>query len=109
MASEYTRTAARSLRHDRVTETPMNDSNFDPKNPNSAGVKGGMDRYLSPPAKEASKLPTSAIDGKAELDAPEDNDRSHEALPADEAARKLAEMQSMPRQPPRPPRPSGGE
>ena len=72
----------------------MTDSNFDPKNPNAGGVKGGLDRYLSPPARQGSKMAENDFDGKVELDAPEDNNLSHEALPADEAARKLGEMQS---------------
>ena len=76
----------------------MTDSNFDPKNPNASGVKGGLDRYLSPPGKDVAKMPANEVDGKMEVDAPEDNELSHEALPPEEAARKLGEMQSR-RQP----------
>ena len=77
----------------------MTDSNFDPRNPNAGGVKGGLDRYLSPPARDSSKIAENDVDGKVEVDAPEDNNLSHAALPPDEAARKLAEMQQQPRQP----------
>jgi hypothetical protein len=72
----------------------MTDSNFDPKNPNAGGVKGGLDRYLSPPARDVAKMPADEVDGKVDVDAPEDNELSHEALPPEEAARKLEEMRS---------------
>lgn len=79
----------------------MTDSNFDPKNPAAGGVKGGLDRYLSPPAGDGAKMPANQVDGETGVDAPEDNELSHEALPADEAARRLGEMQRG--------RPPGGE
>ncbi len=72
----------------------MTHDNFDPTDPDSQrSGRGGLDRYLGPEARQGSHLPGEEIDGEVEEDAPEDNNLSHEELPADEAARRLEEMQ----------------
>ena len=73
----------------------MTRSNFDPDNPDrDPGTRGGLDRFLGPPARERSAMPPEKIDGKVEEgdEAPEDRDLSHEARSADEAAKALEAM-----------------
>jgi len=73
----------------------MTRSNFDPDNPDrDPGTRGGLDRFLGPPARERSAMPSDMTDGKTddEQDAPEDVELSHEARSADDAAKALEEM-----------------
>jgi hypothetical protein len=76
----------------------MTRSNFDPTKPDTERTgRGGLERYLAPEAERGSNMPGEMIDGEVEdeeQDAPEDNQMSHEALPADEAARRLEAMNS---------------
>ena len=73
----------------------MTRSNFDPDNPDrDPGTRGGLDRFLGPPARERSAIPSDITDGKTddEEDAPEDVELSHEARSPDDAAKALEEM-----------------
>lgn len=70
-------------------------SNFDPDNPDrDPGTRGGLDRFLGPPARERAAMPADMTDGKtsSDADAPEDVELSHEAQQPDDAARALEAM-----------------
>jgi hypothetical protein len=71
----------------------MTRSNFDPDNPDrDPGTRGGLDRFLGPPARDRAAIPADMTDGEADdADAPEDIELSHEAQKPD-AARALERM-----------------
>lgn len=71
----------------------MTRSNFDPDNPDrDAGTRGGLDRFLGPPARDRSAMPSDMTDGKVDRDAAEDNEMSHEARSDEDAADALDAM-----------------
>ena len=71
----------------------MTRSNFDPNNPDrDPGTRGGLDRFLGPRGLDKSAMPSDMTDGTVPDDAAEDNELSHEARSAADAAKALEAM-----------------
>src|SRR5688500_2505665 len=71
----------------------MSREKFDPNPDRDPGSRGGLDRFLAPPGLGQSPMPPEMTDGKVEDgDAPEDNELSHEARSAADAAKSLEAM-----------------